>query len=117
MNINVIVVNLPRDFRPADASNHGRESDERFARAFSTPDAVTHGPISGVASIDEVIDLIPQNGAWVGKAGMVSTRTDSSRLTGGRKALYSSPTVATYNHEGKVHYSSQDKGLRINITA
>ena len=117
MNINVIVVNVPRDFRPTDASDHGRERDERFGRAFSTPDAVTRGAISGAISIDEVIDLVPQNGAWVGKAGMISARTDSSGLTGGRKALSSSPTVTTYDHEGKVRYSSQDKGLRINITA
>ena len=113
MNINVIVVNVPRDFRPADVSDYGRERKEHFASTFSSPDAVT----PGATPIDEVVELIPQNGAWVGKAGMMSTRTDAPRLTGGRKALYGSPTVMTYDHEGKVRYSAQDKGLRINITA
>lgn len=105
MNINVIVVNVPRDFRPADVGDHGGERDERFARAFSRPDTVTPGAGSGAISrtfpIDEVIELIPQDGAWVGKTGMMSARTDSSGLTGGRKALSISPTVTTYDHEGK----------------
>ena len=113
MNINVIVVNVPRDFRPAGFSDYEREHEEHFAGTFSRPDTV----MPGSAPIEEVVELIPQNGAWVGKAGMMSARTDSLRLTGGRKALYSSPTVTTYDHEGKVRYSSQDKGLRINITA
>ena len=113
MNINVIVVNVPHDYRPADLSDYGREREERFARTFSRPDAVT----PGATPINEVVELIPQNGAWVGKAGMMSARTGSPGLTRGRKAIYGSPTVTTYNHEGKVRYSSQDKGLRINITA
>jgi hypothetical protein len=113
MNINVIVVNVPRDFRPADVGDYGRERDERFARAFSRPDTVTP---PGATPIDEVIELIPQDGAWVGKAGMMSAGTGSSGLTGSRKALSTSPTATTYDHEGKVRYSSQDKGLRINIT-
>jgi hypothetical protein len=105
MNINVIVVNMPHDFRPVDVGDFGREREERFARAFSRSGSVTPpGAACGATPIEEVIELIPRNGAWVG-------------LTAGQKALHTSPAVATYDHEGKVRYSSRDKGLRVDITA
>jgi hypothetical protein len=113
MNINILVVNVPYGFRPADARDSGREHGERFAGAFSQRDTAT----AGATSIDEVIELTPQNGAWVGKGSTMSALADSFGLAGSRKALHTSPTVATYDHEGKVRYSSQDKGLRINVTA
>ena len=115
MNINLIVVNVPCDPRPADVRDYGRERDDRFARASSQRD--TSGAIPRATVIDEVIELMPRNGAWVEKGGTMSARADSFGLAGGRKALHASSAVTTYDHEGKVRYSSQDKGLRINITA
>jgi hypothetical protein len=114
MNINLILLNVLYDPRSADVRDYGREGDERFARASSQRG--TSGAIRRANVVDEVIELMPQNGAWVEKGGTMSAGTDSFGLAGGRKALHASSAAATYDHKGKVR-SSQDKGLRINITA
>jgi hypothetical protein len=109
MNINVLVLNLPNDSRPAGVRDHGRERDGQLADTFSNPDTVTPG--------EEVIELIPQGGAWAGKGAARAARAVTYSLAGEQRALHASSTATTYDHEGKVRYSSQDKGLRVNVTA
>ena len=105
MNINVLVVNVPRDFWPSDA----RERED-YARTSSRPETG--------APVEEVIELLPQDGAWVGKrelkpgqgAGYQGTRRDA-------KALNPTAPIMTYDHKGRVNRPSPDRGLYINITA
>lgn len=110
MNINVIVVNVQRDFWPSDARARGREYDEDYTRTSSRPETIT--------PVEEVIELRPQNGAWVGTGEMKFAR-DTGYTGAGRapKALYHSSPVMTYDHKGRLHHAPSDKGLRINITA
>jgi len=63
-----------------------------------------------------VIELTPQAGVWVGKGGTSAAQTAVYSLARESRALHAIPTFATYDHEGKVRYSAQDKGLSINIT-
>jgi hypothetical protein len=110
MNINVIVVNVQRDFWPSDAIARGRAYDEGYTHTSSRPE--TSPPV------EEVIELLPQNGAWVGKRDMRSIR--DAAYPGGRqtpKALYHSSPVMSYDHKGRVHTPSPDKGLHVNTTA
>jgi hypothetical protein len=108
MNVNVLVLNVFQDFRPTEVGNRGREHGEQFAGSSSN---------SGSPAADQVIDLKPQDGVWVGKEGAKTSQTATHSFTREAKALHTSPTPTTYNHDGKVHHSTQDKGLRINITA
>ena len=108
MNLNVVVLNVFQDFRPTEVGNRGRERGEEFARSSSNPDA---------RAAEQVIELKPQDGVWVGKEGAKASQSTRKSFTPEAKALHTSPTPTTYNHDGKVHYSTQDKGLRINITA
>ena len=110
MNINVLVVNVQRDFWPSEARVRGRESDEDYTRTSSRPETG--------APVEEVIELLPQDGAWVGKRDMRSVR--DAGYPGRRqeaRALNSTASVMTYDHKGRVHTPSPDKGLRINISA
>jgi hypothetical protein len=110
MNINVVVVNVQRDFWPSDARARGREYDEDYARTSSRPET---GP-----PVEEVIELLPQNGAWVGTSEMKFTRdTGYAGMARVPKALYHSSSVMTYDHKGRVHHAPSDKGLHVNITA
>lgn len=110
MNVNVIVFNVSHDFRPTDIGDRGRDRDEQFARNFSNPDTAT--------APEQVIELKPlDDGAWVGNGGTRATKAAIYSFAREPRALHASPTVTTYDHEGKVHYSTQDKGLRINIVA
>ncbi len=94
MNVNVIVVNLHHDLRSVPN--------------FSSPDTTA----------EEVIELKPQDGAWVGDGGRRSSpRPAIYSLAREPRALHTTPGITTYDHGGKVRYSSQNKGLRINITA
>ena len=110
MNINVIVVNVQRDFWPSDARASGREYDEYDTRTSSRP--------GSSAPVEEVIELLPQDGAWVGKRDMRYIR-DTVYPGTRREARALNPTasVASYDHKGRVHRTSPEKGLRINITA
>jgi hypothetical protein len=109
MNINVVVFNVLHDFRPSDVRDHGRGRDERFVPTSSKPDTAV--------PVEEVIELMPRNGVWVGKGDTKAARAGSYSLASEPRAFHPSLTVTTYDHEGKVHRTSQDKGLRINITA
>ena len=107
MNVNVLVLNVSHDFQPTDIADRGRDRDERFARSFSSHETTT--------AAEQVIELRPQ--AWVGKEGIRASQKAIYSLAPEPRALHASPTVTTYDHEGKVRHSTQDKGLRINITA
>lgn len=109
MNVNIIVLNGFHDLRSADIGDRWRDRDEQFARNFSSPDTST--------AAEQVIELTPQEGAWVGKGGTRAAQPAMYSLAREPRALHASPIVTTYDHEGKVHHSAQDKGLRINITA
>jgi hypothetical protein len=109
MNLNVIVVNMFHDLRPADIADRVRDRGEQFARSFSNPDTT---------AAEQVIELKPENGAWVEKGGTTaSQQTFTHSLAHEARALHASPTATTYGHDGRAHFSAQDKGLRINITA
>jgi len=108
MNVNVLVLNVFQDVRPTEVGNRGRERGEEFTRSSSNP---------GSPAAEQVIELKPRDGVWVGKEGAKASQSTSHSFTREAKALHTSPTPTTYNHDGKVHYSTQDKGLRINITA
>ncbi len=97
MNINVIVINGLRDFWPADARTRARD-DEHYPRTSSSPQTS--------APVEEVIELVPQNGAWTRKREMK-----------GLKLASFSSTVTTYDQKGRIHHTSIDKGLQLNITA
>ena len=109
MNINVVVLNVLHDFRPSDVKDHRRGRDERFLPTSLKPDPAV--------PVEEVIELMPQNGVWVGEGGTKTARAGSYNLASEPRAFRPSLTITTYDHEGKAHRTSQDKGLRINITA
>jgi len=107
MNVNVLVLNVFQDFRPADAKDRARsDCDKEFSRSLRNPDAA-----------EEVIELGPLHGTWVEKGSTRASRTAAQSLMREAKALHASPVFTTYGHDGKIYYSTQDKGLRINITA
>jgi hypothetical protein len=108
MNVNVIVFNVSEDFRAADLGDRRKDRNEQFARSFSNSDV----------DRAEVIDLISQDGAWVGEGSTKPPQTDTHIHTRQPKSLLAaSPMATVYNQKGKVRYSAQDKGLRIDITA
>ncbi len=111
MNVNVVVFNVSQDFRAGDIVDRRRERDEQFSRRS--------GDVSNSVSnrAEQVIELVPRDGAWAGK-GSTSTRREVPYLHApATKALQASAAVTTYDHEGKTRYAPQDKGLRIDITA
>ena len=111
MNLNVIVLNVGHDFR-STAPDRGRDRDDRLGRSFPHPYANHAG---------EVIELVAQDGAWVENDGAGAAKTAAFARTRDRNALYASSATAnptaTYDHEGRVRHSAQEKGLLINITA
>ena len=114
MNINVVVLNVLHDFRPADAGDRARELEGHFSRTPSKSATVTPGDDK---AIEEVIELMPQDGTWAGKAFTKAARAASYSLAQERRSLASSPAVTTYDRAGNIHHPSQEKGLRVNITA
>ena len=108
MNVNVLVLNVFQDVRPTEVGNRGRERGEEFARSSSNP---------GTPAAEQVIELRPQDGVWVGKEGAKASQATTHSFTREAKALHTSPTPTTYGQDGRVHHYAQDKGLRINITA
>jgi hypothetical protein len=97
MNVNVIVVNFPRNSWP-------------LAHTSSRPETG--------APVEEVIELLPQDGTWVGKRDMGSIRdTGYPGTRREARALNSTAPVMTYDQKGRVNTPSPDKGLNINITA
>ena len=111
MNVNVIVFNVSQDVRAGGIGDRRRERDERF-----TPQS---GNVSNSAShsAEQVIELVPRDGAWVGKGGTSNSRKTPYLHAPGAKALQASAAVTTYDHEGKARYAPQQKGLAVNITA
>jgi len=108
MNINVLVLNVSRDAWPSDVREHGRERDEQLARTSTKPATAT--------PVQELIELMPHDGVWVGTRETKTARA-AHALSREARALHSSPAVTTYDHKGKAHYAADDKGLQINITA
>ncbi len=109
MNVNVLVLNVFHDFKSTDIGDRGRDRDEQFARNLSSRDTAT--------AAEQVIELTPQEGTWAGKGGTKAAQPAMFSLARDSRALHALPIVTTYDHEGKVRHSLQDKGLRINITA
>jgi hypothetical protein len=107
MNVNVIVLNMFNDFRPAGIGDRGKDRGERFARSFSNPDTAA----------EQVIELKPQDGTWVEQGVARASQTTAHSLVREARALHASHIATTYGHDGKVHHTSRDKGLRIDITA
>jgi hypothetical protein len=108
MNINLVVLNVHHDVQAPTLRNwRGRNNDN--SRTSVTPDS--HAPV------EEVIELTPQNGVWVGDKKMWDgrgiERSDDRRE---RKMLnYSS--VTTYNQNGRLNRSVEGKGIRVDIVA
>ncbi len=100
MNINVMVVNVRGDFGVSDARR----------RAPQRPCAT--------AGEEEVIELTPQNGAWM-RSDYAGTPSDGGYPVLGRRSavLSYSPDVTTYDRNGNIHSHSERKGLHINTTA
>ena len=121
MNINVLVLNVPHDFRDP--------APKRPAAAFNE-------------GIDEVLELVPLNEGWGARpevhaghakahpanrqAGHQATHRAGERAYAARYAPKASegqsygrplPSALSYNQNGKVQYSCEQKGLRINVTA
>jgi hypothetical protein len=111
MNVNVIVFNVSQDVRAGDIGDRRRERDVRFS-----PQS---GDVSNSAShrAEQVIELVPRDGAWVGKGSTSTPRKAPYLRAPGAKALHASAAVTTYDHEGKARYAPQEKGLAVNITA
>ena len=98
MNINVLVVNVPRD-----AWHSG-------TRASSRPEAR--------GAVEEVIELLPQNGAWVGTQESAFARGRALTVAMQEPGSVLPPSrVTTYNHKGKVLRAPSEKGRYVNITA
>ena len=92
MNVNVVVLNVLHDFRDPISKPSTAASNE---------------------SIEEVVELVPRNGVW---GSNVPGEADAADPRGPRFA-HPSPTATRYNQKGKIQYSLEEKGLRINITA
>ena len=98
MNVNVLVVNVHRDFWPAD-----RRTSPRFE---------TKSPV------EEVIDLLPHNGAWVGTEEMSSPGNPGYTVDAQEAgSLYAASRFVTYDQKGRVLRAPSDKGRHINLTA
>ena len=110
MNLNVVVFNVSQDFRAGDIRDRRREREEQFSRQSG------NASNSAPSHVEQVIELVSRDGAWVGKE-----KTSTPRATylhaPDAKALYASAIATTYDHEGKACFAPQDKGLRINVTA
>jgi hypothetical protein len=109
MNVNVIVLNVHNDFRPAEAGDHGRYYDEQCNRPSSKSATIT--------PVEEVIELLPQNGTWVGKRSTKAARAASYSPAREPRSLHAAATFATYDRTGNIRHSSEEKGNRVNITA
>lgn len=109
MNINVIVLNVHQGFRSPTARDWGRGRPDDFSRTSVTPDSR--------APVEEVIELTPQNGVWVGEKEVSDgRRTEQSDAGRGQKML-SFSSITTYDQNGRLNRSVEGKGLRVDIVA
>jgi hypothetical protein len=92
MNVNVVVLNVHHEF------------GDPVSKPFKAPLN---------ESIEEVVELVPHNGIWGSSVPADPNAADSRRP----RFAHPSPTPTRYDQKGKVQYSLEDKGLRINITA
>ncbi len=92
MNVNVVVLKVLHDVR-------GRPIPKTSTEALS-------------GSVEEVLELAPHNGIW-------GSNAPEKRNAGIPRARFAegSPSSTRYDQKGRVHYSSETKGLRINIIA
>ena len=98
MNINVLVLNVPRDVWSSDRRGSSRPETRSV--------------------VEEVIELLPENGAWVGRQELVSARTDGyTGATQTAGSLFPAPRFVTYDHKGRVLRAPSEKGRHVNITA
>jgi hypothetical protein len=109
MNINVIVLNVNHGLQPPYARGWGRGRQEDFSRTSVAPDSR--------APVEEVIELTPQNGVWVGEKEVNDGRRAGHGGSGRGQKLLSFSSVTTYDQNGRLNSSVQSKGLRIDIVA
>ena len=109
MNVNVIVFNVIQDSR---SISRRRDREDRSSGNFSKYDSTGR---------EQVIELVPEDGAWTEKHDTTAVRSAILRSAYDQKALRASSagmnSGTTYDHEGRVRRSAEQKGLRINITA
>ncbi len=103
MNLNVIVLNMYPDVRALDLSER-RDRKEGLA-----------GRPGLARPAEEVIELVPRDGTWVGRGDVKEGQRAS--LKSSSTALPRSSAAMTYDNGGRVRYETQHKGLRIDITA
>jgi hypothetical protein len=109
MNINVIVVNLNHDLQPPTLRHWGRSRQGDYSRTSVTPDS--HVPV------EEVIELTPQNGVWVGDKEVRDRRGIEHGDEGRELRMLNYSSVTTYDQNGRLNRSVEGKGLRVDIVA
>lgn len=109
MNINVIVLNVNHGLQPPNVRNWGRGRHEDFSRTSVTPDSRS--------PVEEVIELTPQNGVWVGEKEISDGGSTQHSDAGRGQNMLSVSSVTTYDQNGRLNRSVQGKGLRIDIVA
>jgi hypothetical protein len=109
MNINVIVFNLQNGVQPPYTRGWGKGRQDEFSRTSVAP--------GSCAPVEEVIELTPQNGVWVGEKESRDDRNIAYGDAGGRQKMLSFSSVTTYDQNGRLNQSVQGKGLRIDIVA
>ena len=109
MNINVIVLNVNQGFQPQHIRSWGRGRPDDFSRTSVTPDSR--------APVEEVIELTPQDGVWVGERNTSGGRSTGKSDAQGAQKMFNLSTVTTYDQRGRLSRSVQGKGLRIDIVA